>query len=122
VPPELVVVPRPWSKWAHPKGAEYTIGIEEEVMLLDPRTWSLAPAIDEVLAAWPEATRDSASSETHSCAVELRTGVHSSVGDAIAELGSLRAQLTSVLAARGLGSLVENLATDFGREVVRSGL
>ena len=91
-------------------------------MLLDPRTWSLAPAIDEVLAAWPEATRDSASSETHSCAVELRTGVHSSVGDAIAELGSLRAQLTSVLAARGLGSLVENLATDFGREVVRSGL
>jgi len=27
-----------------------------------------------------------------------------------------------VLAARGLGSLVENLATDFGREVVRSGL
>jgi hypothetical protein len=46
-------------------------------MLLDPsRGWALSPAIDDVLAAWPEATRDHVSSETHCSAVELRTGVH----------------------------------------------
>ena len=75
-------------------------------MLLDPQTWALAPAIDEVLAAWPLETRDSASSETHSCAVELRTGVHTTVAGAIAELGALRAQLTSVLDGLGLAAAV----------------
>ena len=106
MPPDLATVARPWSKWAHPRGADYTIGIEEEVMLLDPRTWALAPAIDEVLAAWPQSTRDSASSETHSSAVELRTGVHDTVTGAIAELGSLRAQLTAVLDGLGLAAAV----------------
>jgi carboxylate-amine ligase len=106
VPPELAAATRPWSKWAHPAGADYTIGLEEEVMLLDPRTWALAPAIDEVLAAWPEATRDSASSETHSSAVELRTGVHGTVAAAIAELRALRAQLTAVLDGLGLAAAV----------------
>ncbi len=72
-------------------------------MLLDPaRGYALAPAIDEVLAAWPEQLGDSASSETHASAVELRTGVHATVGDAVAELGELRAVLGSVLAGLGL--------------------
>ncbi|MEA2193620.1 MAG: glutamate---cysteine ligase / carboxylate-amine ligase, partial [Solirubrobacteraceae bacterium] len=75
-------------------------------MLLDPRTWALAPAIDDVLAAWPADTVDSASSETHSSAVELRTGVHATVGGAIAELRELRTQLTSVLDGLGLAAAV----------------
>lgn len=105
MPPELVAA-RPWSKWAHPTGVDYTIGVEEEVMLLDPHTWALAPAIDEVLAAWPQDSRDSASSETHSSAVELRTGVHSTVADAIGELATLRAQLDGVLDGLGLAAAV----------------
>ena len=95
-----------WSKWAHPTGPDYTIGVEEEVMLLDPCSWSLAPAIDAVLAAWPEESRDSVSSETHSSAVELRTGVHGTAIDAITELGQLRAQLASVLDGLGLAAAV----------------
>ena len=35
-------------------------------MLLDPRDWSLAPAIDDVLGALPDELRDHVSSETHS--------------------------------------------------------
>lgn len=37
-----------WAEW---KSSEppLTIGIEEEIMLLDPISWSLAQAIDEVL-------------------------------------------------------------------------
>ena len=95
----------PWSKWAHhAESSDYSLGIEEEVMLLDPRTWALAPAIDDVLDAWPEATRDSVSSETHSSAVELRTGVHGNVAGAIAELGALRAQLHRTLDGLGLAA------------------
>jgi glutamate---cysteine ligase / carboxylate-amine ligase len=96
----------PWSKWAHPKGPDYTIGIEEEVMLLNPGSWSLASAIDAVLTAWPEHSRDSVSSETHSSAVELRTGVHNTAIDAVAELAQLRAQLTTVLDGLGLAAAV----------------
>ena len=90
----------PWSKWRH--GSEYTLGIEEEVMLLDPADWTLAPAIDKVLAALPDELRDHVSSETHSSAAELRTGVHATVGAAVGELGRLRAQLNEVVASLGL--------------------
>jgi carboxylate-amine ligase len=90
----------PWSKWRH--GSEYTLGVEEEVMLLDPRDWSLAPAIDDVLAALPDALCDHVSSETHSSAAELRTGVHATVADAVEELGELRVQLRDVVSSLGL--------------------
>ncbi|MEA2157070.1 MAG: glutamate---cysteine ligase / carboxylate-amine ligase, partial [Solirubrobacteraceae bacterium] len=74
-------------------------------MLLDPANgWALAPAIDEVLEAWPEETRDSVSSETHASAVELRTGVHATVGEAVAELAALRAELVRVLDGLGLAA------------------
>lgn len=73
-------------------------------MLLDPSDWSLAPAIDDVLAALPDELVDHVSSETHSSAAELRTGVHATVGGAIAELGRLRAQLSAVLDTLGLAA------------------
>jgi glutamate---cysteine ligase / carboxylate-amine ligase len=92
----------PWSKWRH--GNEYTLGVEEEIMLLDPGDWSLAPAIDDVLDALPDELHDHVSSETHNSAVELRTGVHQTVGDAVAELGRLRAQLCDVVGSLGLSA------------------
>jgi carboxylate-amine ligase len=101
VPPE----PTPWSKWRHGHATDYDLGVEEEVMLLDPaRGWVLAPAIDDVLEAWPEETRDRVSSETHASAVELRTGVHATVAGAIAELAQLRAELVRVTDGLGLAA------------------
>ena len=109
VPPEPAALPAPtpvpWSKWRGPHGAEYDLGLEEEVMLVDPSNgWALAPAIDEVLAAWPRESRDCVSSETHASAVELCTGVHATVAEAVAELGRLRATLTGVLDGLGLAA------------------
>ena len=43
-----------WADWTG--GAEYTLGAEEEVMLLNPHDWSLAQQIDRVL---PRAVRRS---------------------------------------------------------------
>jgi carboxylate-amine ligase len=57
-----------------------------------------------VLAAWPRSTRDHVSSETHASAVELRTGVHATVSDAVAELTVLRAELVRVLGGLGLAA------------------
>jgi len=104
VPPESTQA-APWSKWSQGHPTDFDIGLEEEVMLLDPsRGWALSPAIDDVLEAWPQSSRDRVSSETHASAVELRTGVHATVGGAIEELAQLRAQLGAVLEGLGLSA------------------
>ncbi len=66
-------------------------------MLLQPRGGALAQSIEAVLEALPDAMRTSVSSETHSAAVELTTGVHDSVGGAVDELGTLREDIASLL-------------------------
>jgi glutamate---cysteine ligase / carboxylate-amine ligase len=92
-----------WAQW--PDRSEddaYTLGVEEEVMLVYPGSWSLAQAVEQVLERLPDDLRGHVFSETHSSAVELTSGVHSTVGDAVAELGSLRGALHQVLTEIGL--------------------
>ncbi|HLH15015.1 MAG TPA: YbdK family carboxylate-amine ligase [Solirubrobacteraceae bacterium] len=82
-------------EWAHWRsdGRALTIGIEEEIMLLDPISWSLAQAIDEVLPRLDPAFAARVHPETHAAAAELCTGVHRTVASATAELRELRASL-----------------------------
>jgi glutamate---cysteine ligase / carboxylate-amine ligase len=87
-----------WATWRgpHPLGP-YTVGIEEEVMLLDPTAWSLAHRIETVLPRIPPEVAGQASAETHGSAVELQTAVHGDVASAIAEMDSLRKRLHATL-------------------------
>jgi carboxylate-amine ligase len=87
-------------------GNEFTVGIEEEVMLLQPAGGALAQSISVVLAALPERLDEGVSSETHSAAVELTTGVHERVDGALGELARLRRDLAGLLAALDLGAAV----------------
>src|SRR3954454_3683282 len=88
-----------WARWNEAAAdTPWTVGIEEEVMLLDPRrTWSLANRIDAVLAALPPGITAHASAETRACVVELRTAPHSTVAAAGAELALLRCALDEAL-------------------------
>jgi len=96
-----------WSKWAgaHELGP-YTLGVEEEAMLLDPRIWALAHRIDELLPRLPRDTQDHVTAETHGSAFEIQTGVSRTVGDAMEQLRSLRAELERTLATLGLRAAV----------------
>jgi carboxylate-amine ligase len=87
-----------WATWAeqHELGA-YTVGIEEEVMLLDATSWALAHRIDSVLPRLPRAGSESFTAETHGSALEIQTGVHARIGDAVEELATLRGELDAVL-------------------------
>ena len=87
-----------WATWApgHELGP-YTVGIEEEVMLLDEMTWALAHRIDSVLPRLPRAEVESFTAETHGSALEIQTGVHSRIAGAIGELAALRGELDRVL-------------------------
>jgi carboxylate-amine ligase len=87
-----------WATWAEPHQlGPYTVGIEEEVMLLDETSWALAHRIDSVLPRLPRSGTESFTAETHGSALEIQTGVHSRIGDAIEELGTLRAELEATL-------------------------
>jgi glutamate---cysteine ligase / carboxylate-amine ligase len=94
-----------WAEW-NAERAAWTVGIEEEVMLLDPRDWSLASRVDEVLEALPAALSAQAAQETHGCALELDSRPHATVADAVAELAELRAGLAAALAPLGLRAAV----------------
>ena len=97
---EQVKTGRGWSAW-HPS-RPYTVGIEEEVMLLDPEDWSLAQRSDDILPDLPDGLLAHVSAETHQAAIELATDPHERVSDAIAQLRHLRIWLTEELAELGL--------------------
>jgi carboxylate-amine ligase len=91
---------RGWAAWQ--PSAAYTVGLEEEVMLLDPEDWSLAQRSDDILPLLPPGLIEHVSAETHQGAIELATDPHATVGAAIAQLGHLRGWLADELAAHGL--------------------
>jgi glutamate---cysteine ligase / carboxylate-amine ligase len=88
----------PWAHWSTAAADRpWTVGVEEEVMLLDARTCSVANRVDDVLAALPVGLAAHASAETHACVVELKTAAHATVAELAAELAALRPALDGVL-------------------------
>ena len=101
-----MTLPR-WAEWrADPRLEPYTVGLEEEVMLLDPRRLTLEHRIDDVLVELSPWLAEHVGAETHGCTLELATGVCETVGDAVAELAALRARLKSELRPLGLCAAV----------------
>jgi glutamate---cysteine ligase / carboxylate-amine ligase len=92
-----------WARWsAEGPPCDFTLGVEEEIMLLDPAGWSLAQEIDRVLPALEPELGSHVTAETHKSALELRSRVHKSVAGVSAELGDLRAALDAQLRNLGL--------------------
>lgn len=71
-----------------------TVGIEEEVLLLDPRSMLPVPSADDVVRAAGDPTR--IKRELPACQVELVTSVHRDAAAAVAELRAARADLISI--------------------------
>jgi carboxylate-amine ligase len=96
-----------WSRWSR-AGAEspWTVGIEEEVMLLDPVTWMPASRSEEVLEALDPAVADHTAAETHGSVLELATEPHATVAEATAQLGELRRGLAEQLGTMGMAAAV----------------
>jgi carboxylate-amine ligase len=92
-----------WAAWrGGTPSTPFTIGIEEEVMLLDPADWSLSNAADTVLRELPPELAAHVAGETHASVLELATGIHTSVGGAASELRALRDDLAGELDRLGL--------------------
>jgi glutamate---cysteine ligase / carboxylate-amine ligase len=92
-----------WAHWnAGAAERPWTVGIEEEVVLVSPDTWLPVSRCEDVLAAMPGHIADSTRAETHGSAIELATVPHSTIGGAIAELGTLRAEVARVVDELGV--------------------
>jgi carboxylate-amine ligase len=96
-----------WAEWSADGAAQpWTVGIEEEVMLLDPVTWMPASRSEEALASLDPSVAEHTAAETHGSAVELATDPHATVGDAVAQLARLRGKLAAGLGELGLAAAV----------------
>src|SRR3954447_20383076 len=93
-----------WAHW-NPSAAHspWTVGIEEEVMLLEPGSGEPAWRSEDVLMRLPPDLVRFVRAETHACALELATDPHPTVGEAIDQLGALRARLARSVRAAGMG-------------------
>jgi len=97
-----------WARWA-PDVVPWTVGVEEEVMLLDPSGWALASHADAVMARLTGELAAHASLETHGSALELRTDPHATVSQGLAQLEDLRGELARELAAVDLRAAAAGL-------------
>jgi carboxylate-amine ligase len=92
-----------WAEWeADPGRPAWTVGLEEEVMLLDPDGWTLAFRLEDLLPVLSAGLTAKVSAETHACTLELATGIHTSVRAAVRELLALRTKLADELTPQGL--------------------
>jgi carboxylate-amine ligase len=80
------------------------VGIEEEIMLLDPDGWGLTQRADDVLVHADAELAGRCAAETHEAAVELRTAPHATVREAIGEMRELRRLLARDLTRLGMAA------------------
>lgn len=89
------------TAWRSPlRRPEYTVGVEEELMLVDGRTLEPAAAIEAIIAG--EADHGPAKRELMQCQAELSTGPCRTAGELHEALVSLRAQLRRDADAHGV--------------------
>jgi carboxylate-amine ligase len=85
------------------QGDPYTLGVEEEYMLLDPETFDLVQHIDTVLAAVAgHELEERINAELMQSVIEITTPVCRTAGDVERELSGLRSYVTSVAGEKGL--------------------
>jgi glutamate---cysteine ligase / carboxylate-amine ligase len=89
-----------WGRWS--QSAPYVVGVEEEIMVLDPRGWGLARDSDGLLSDLGQGLAGSVAGETHQAVLELTSAPHTRAADAAEELAGLRESLNIELGARGL--------------------
>ena len=86
------------------RGPSFRLGVEEEVLLVDPHTFALSHTGSEVLARLSEGEHGRFAPDTYEAEVELKSPVSEDAGEAARHLAALRDQLrASGAAAIGAG-------------------
>jgi carboxylate-amine ligase len=86
----------------HFTGPSYTLGVEEELMIVDAESMELVPAIEEMIAAVPHETEGAVKPELIQSVLEISTDVCRDVGEAHGQLEELRRRVRETAESRGL--------------------
>src|SRR3954453_1122869 len=83
---------------------DFTIGLEEEFAILDPRTLELEHRFEDVIAACrrDEGLAEAAAGELIAAEVEIRSGRSENFGEAVSRQRERRARLFDLVAGLGL--------------------
>lgn len=82
-------------------GGGYTLGVEEELHIVDATTGELVPKIEEIMSRLPEDLCEFVSYELFQSVLEIKTSVCQNVGEAEKQLRELRGRVNSWAAACG---------------------
>lgn len=88
-----------------PQEPAFTLGIEEEYLLVDPATGNLAPAPDAMMRACSDALGDQVSPEFLRCQIEVGTPVAHTIAQARDHLARLRTTVSRIAADHGLAPI-----------------
>jgi carboxylate-amine ligase len=83
-------------------GPEFTVGIEEELMLLDPDGWGLCQRIEDLLELVPDEMEGQVKPELFKAVLEIATRPHDDVPSAGRELVSLRERVIEIVESQGM--------------------
>ncbi|HEX2128325.1 MAG TPA: YbdK family carboxylate-amine ligase [Solirubrobacterales bacterium] len=90
-------------------GPAFTVGVEEELMILDPDGWGLAQAIEPLVKQIPERYEGQVKPELMKSVLEIATSPHPDIAGAGRELVELREMV--IAAAEELGLAIGATAT-----------
>jgi glutamate---cysteine ligase / carboxylate-amine ligase len=79
----------------------YTLGVEEELSIVDATTGELVPKIEEIMSRLPEGLGESVSYELFQSVLEIKTSACSTVAETEKQLRELRGRVGSWAAACG---------------------
>ena len=83
----------------------FTLGLEEEYLLVDRTTFDLAEAPEGLMAACKDKLQGKVSPEFLKCQIEVGTGICRSIDEARADLGNLRRTVAECAEAFGLAPI-----------------
>jgi carboxylate-amine ligase len=83
-------------------GPLYTLGVEEELMIVDRESMDLVSAIEEMIEAVPHETEGDVKPELMQSVLEISTNVCRDAGEAAGQLEDLRRRVRETAESRGL--------------------
>ncbi|MGB3554329.1 MAG: carboxylate-amine ligase, partial [Jannaschia sp.] len=84
---------------------DFTIGIEEEYLLVDPETGALTEAPEALMDACRDALGEQVSPEFLQCQIEVGTGICATITEARADLSHLRRTVADLAGEHGLAPI-----------------
>ena len=79
----------------------FTLGVEEEYMVLDPKTWELKSHEQKIVNEGHKILKDKVKAEMHQAVVEVGTGICSNVDEALMDIATLRGTIAEIAGNMG---------------------